>query len=143
VAFFVGLLNEKMAGRAVVVEDFVLLSQVWSALLTSMDYSVSVYHDGDNISDMILELEPEIILMDVNLEGSKTGIELSEELLKENSNLKIIALTLQSGQDYVQRALSVGMRGYVTKNSKVEVIKEAIQEVLKGNIYLCEDVRVA
>lgn len=142
-AFFVGLLNEKMAGRAVVVEDFVLLSQVWSALLTSMDYSVSVYHDGDNISDMILELEPEIILMDVNLEGSKTGIELSEELLKENSNLKIIALTLQSGQDYVQRALSVGMRGYVTKNSKVEVIKEAIQEVLKGNIYLCEDVRVA
>jgi two-component system NarL family response regulator len=130
-----------MPGRAVVVEDFVLLSQVWSALLTSMDYSVSVYHDGDNISDMILELEPEIILMDVNLEGSKTGIELSEELLKENPNLKIIALTLQSGQDYVQRALAAGMRGYVTKNSKVEVIKEAIQEVLNGNIYLCEDVK--
>ena len=94
-----------MPGRAVVVEDFVLLSQVWSALLTSMDYSVSVYHDGDNIADMILELEPEIILMDVNLEGAKTGIELSEELLKENPNLKIIALTLQSGQDYVKRAL--------------------------------------
>ncbi len=132
-----------MPGRAVVVEDFVLLSQVWSALLTSMDYSVSVYHDGDNIADMILELEPEIILMDVNLEGAKTGIELSEELLKENPNLKIIALTLQSGQDYVQRALEVGMRGYVTKNSKVEVIKEAIEEVIKGNIYLCEDVRVS
>ncbi len=132
-----------MPGRAVVVEDFVLLSQVWSALLTSMDFSVSVYHDGDNIADMILELEPEIILMDVNLEGAKTGIELSEELLKENPNLKIIALTLQSGQDYVQRALEVGMRGYVTKNSKVEVIKEAIEEVIKGNIYLCEDVRVS
>jgi two-component system NarL family response regulator len=131
-----------MPGRAVVVEDFVLLSQVWSALLTSMDFSVSVYHDGDNIADMILELEPEIILMDVNLEGSKTGIELSEELLKENPNLKIIALTLQSGQDYVQKAMAAGMRGYVTKNSKVEVIKEAIQEVLKGNIYLCEDVKV-
>lgn len=131
-----------MPGRAVVVEDFVLLSQVWSALLTSMGYSVSVYHDGDNISDMILELEPEIILMDVNLEGSKTGIELSEELLKENPNLKIIALTLQSGQDYVQRALAAGMKGYVTKNSKVEVIKEAIKEVLDGNIYLCEDVKV-
>jgi DNA-binding NarL/FixJ family response regulator len=131
-----------MPGRAVVVEDFVLLSQVWSALLTSMDYSVSVYHDGDNIADMILELEPEIILMDVNLEGSKTGIELSEELLKENPKLKIIALTLQSGPDYVQRALDAGMRGYVTKNSKVEVVKEAIEEVLKGNIFLCEDVRV-
>lgn len=131
-----------MPGRAVVVEDFVLLSQVWSALLTSMDFSVSVYHDGDNIADMILELEPEIILMDVNLEGSKTGIELSEDLLKENPNLKIIALTLQSGQDYVQKAMAAGMRGYVTKNSKVEVIKEAIQEVLKGNIYLCEDVKV-
>jgi two-component system NarL family response regulator len=131
-----------MPGRAVVVEDFVLLSQVWSALLTSMDYSVSVYHDGDNIADMILELEPEIILMDVNLEGSKTGIELSEELLKENPKLKIIALTLQSGSDYVQRALDAGMRGYVTKNSKVEVVKEAIEEVLKGNIFLCEDVRI-
>jgi len=131
-----------MPGRAVVVEDFVLLSQVWSALLTSMDYSVSVYHDGDNITEIILDLAPDIILMDVNLEGSKTGIELSEELLKENPNLKIIALTLQSGQDYVQSALHAGMRGYVTKNSKVEVVKEAIQEVLKGNIYLCEDVRV-
>lgn len=132
-----------MPGRAVVVEDFVLLSQVWSALLTSMGYSVSVYHNADDISDMILELDPEIILMDVNLEGSKTGIELAEELINANPKLNIIALTLQSGQDYVQRALAVGMKGYVTKNSKVEVVKEAIQEVLSGKTYLCEDVRVA
>jgi DNA-binding NarL/FixJ family response regulator len=90
---------------------------------------------------MILELEPEIILMDVNLEGTKTGIDLSEELLAINPNLKIIALTLQSGQEYVQKALEIGMRGYVTKNSKVDVIKEAIEQVLEGNIYLCEDVR--
>ena len=130
-----------MGGRAVVVEDFVLLSQVWSALLTSMDYSVSVFHDADNVLEMILELEPEIILMDVNLEGTKTGIDLSEELLAINPKLKIIALTLQSGQEYVQKALEIGMRGYVTKNSKVDVIKEAIEQVLEGNIYLCEDVR--
>lgn len=130
-----------MGGRAVVVEDFVLLSQVWSALLTSMDYSVSVFHEAENISEMILELEPKIILMDVNLEGTKTGIDLSKELLAINPELKIIALTLQSSQDYVQKALEAGMRGYVTKNSNVDVIKQAIEEVLKGNIYLCEDVR--
>ncbi|MEY4604491.1 MAG: hypothetical protein RIT43_1783 [Bacteroidota bacterium] len=132
-----------MPGRAVVVEDFVLLSQVWSALLTSMGYSVSVYHNADDIADMILELDPEIILMDVNLEGNKTGIELAEELIQVNPNLKIIALTLQSGQDYVQRALAAGMKGYVTKNSKVDVVKEAINEVLSGKTYLCEDVRMA
>ena len=130
-----------MGGRAVVVEDFVLLSEVWSALLTSMNYSVSVFHEGDHVSEMILELEPEIILMDINLNGTITGIELSEELLAINPNLKIIALTLQSGQEYVQKALEVGMRGYVTKNSKVEVIKEAVEKVLAGEIYLCEDAR--
>ena len=79
-----------MGGRAVVVEDFVLLSQVWSALLTSMNYSVSVFHEAENVSEMILELEPEIILMDVNLEGTKTGIDLSE-ILKEK-NIPVINL---------------------------------------------------
>jgi DNA-binding NarL/FixJ family response regulator len=41
---------------------------------------------------------------------------------------------------YVKKALEAGAKGYVTKNSPLAEINKAIEEVIKGNEYICEEI---
>jgi two-component system invasion response regulator UvrY len=88
-----------------------------------------------------LKMLPDIILMDINLPGSKNGIELTESLIKQNDTLKVMILTIHTDPSYVQNAIRVGAKGFVTKNSSIAEIKKGISEIHSGNIYLCEEVR--
>ena len=93
--------------KAVVIEDFKLLAEEWKRILVSMDYDVTVFLDGFDITDKILAINPDIILTDINLQG-ENGLDISKELLKKNASLKIMAITLVDDKNSVIRAKQIG-----------------------------------
>lgn len=65
-------------------------------------------------------------------EGQPDGVEVSEQLLLEFPNLKIILLTSYDDVPIVQSALSKGLSGYLLKARSRSEIKTAIEAVAAG-----------
>lgn len=128
--------------KAVVVEDFKLIADIWKTVLTEMGFeTIEIVGHSDSVVVKVEEVNPDIILMDINLPGSKNGLELTEILLNKNRDQKVIILTIHTEPTYIQKAINAGAMGYVTKNSSISELKTAIDTVLSGKVYLCEEIK--
>jgi len=127
--------------KAVVVEDFKLIADVWVSLLKDSGFeSIDVFKHSNEVIMGVERIQPDLIFMDINLPGDKSGLDLTEEILARFPLIKIVVLTIHTEPTYVQRALQAGAYGYITKNSSVSEIRQGIQEVLAGNIYICKEI---
>ncbi len=127
--------------KAVVVEDFKLIATIWETLLKDLGFvEVHVFHHADGVKEGILEIKPDIVFMDVNLPGSMNGLDITEEVIKVNPDIKVMMLTIHTDPSYIQRAFAIGAKGFVTKNSPISEIKEAVKAILEGKTYLCKEI---
>lgn len=126
--------------KALIVEDFKLISDMWESLLLEVGFSdIFVTYCFDEVENYIKTTSPEIILMDLNLPTSKNGIEMTSWLIDQDKRLKIIILTIHNDPTIIKRAFDAGARGFVTKNSGLKEIKVAIEKILDGEKYLCQE----
>ncbi|NOX09268.1 MAG: UvrY/SirA/GacA family response regulator transcription factor [Gammaproteobacteria bacterium] len=95
--------------------------------------------DGDEAILKARELNPDVILMDVNMPGIG-GLECTRKLLQINPDTRIIALTVYVDEPYPSQLLDMGARGYLTKGCAVEEVVNAVIKVHSGERYLSEDV---
>jgi DNA-binding NarL/FixJ family response regulator len=127
--------------KAVVVEDFKLIADVWAGLLKDSGFnSIEVFRHSNEVIEGVTRIQPDLIFMDINLPGDKNGIELTEELLQLFPLIKIIILTIHTEPTYVQRAFQAGASGFITKNSSISEIRKGILEVLAGKTYTCMEI---
>jgi DNA-binding NarL/FixJ family response regulator len=76
---------------------------------------------------------PKLVLMDLQMPGMR-GLDAAKLILEESPATLLVALTCHGGDAYVARALAVGMRAYLLKTSRPEVVSDALQRVLKGEV---------
>jgi two-component system, NarL family, response regulator NreC len=87
--------------------------------------------NGREAVTLAATLSPQIIVMDVAM-PILNGIEAAEQILKANSKIGIIILTMHADESYLLRALNVGVRGYLLKESAEEDLLLAIRSVARG-----------
>ncbi len=127
--------------KAVVVEDFKLIATIWETLLKDLGFNeVHVFHHAEGVKEGILEIQPDIVFMDVNLPGAMSGLDITEEVIKVNPSINIMMLTIHTDPSYIQRAFAIGAKGFVTKNSPISEIKEAVKTITGGQTYLCKEI---
>lgn len=90
---------------------------------------------GEKALEKIQRRRPDIILMDVNMPGIG-GLEATRKILKADSSLKIIALTIYDEEPFPTRLLEAGAAGYVTKGCSLEEMVTAIRTVHDGDRYI-------
>lgn len=81
--------------------------------------------------------EPDIILLDISL-PDMNGLELCEKIRVSNRQSKIIGLTSTNEAGIITGLLQRGGNGYLLKNMERAELLEAIQNVLRGRVYLSE-----
>ncbi|MFZ3579714.1 response regulator [Virgibacillus sp. DJP39] len=86
---------------------------------------------GDEALDKVGDLEPDIVLMDINL-PIRNGIEVTGILKERFPTIKICILTMHSHEEYFMSAIREGADGYLLKDSPSEQVIEAIREVARG-----------
>jgi len=91
----------------------------------------STYPDAELALSDLPRVEPDVVLMDINLPGM-SGIECVGKLRAAMPSLKIIMLTVFEESDQVFKALSAGAFGYLVKSSRPAKILDAIREVHAG-----------
>jgi len=84
-----------------------------------------------------LQLIPDIVFMDIAMPDI-SGIDACREIVQENPDIKVIALSHHEDGEYVYRMLKAGCSGYMLKNSSKEEFFTAIQHVMEGEKYFSQ-----
>ncbi len=85
--------------------------------------------DGEQAISQTLKLKPDIVLMDVGLQG-KDSFEATREILSKLAEIKIIMLAVFDIDEYRQAAKEAGACGYVIKKNLVKELMPALESFL-------------
>jgi DNA-binding NarL/FixJ family response regulator len=91
--------------------------------------------DGDDAVRQALELEPDVVLMDLNMPRCN-GVEATERLRRLRPDALVVVLTTYSDDAWVFSALAAGARGFLTKDAGADEILRAITDVAAGHAQL-------
>jgi two-component system, cell cycle response regulator len=109
------------------VEDEGVVAQDLKESLTRLGYRVAgVAAEGVQAVRMAEELKPQLIVMDVGLNGDIDGIQAAR-MIDERLRVPVIFLTGQSDPDTLRRAISTGPLGYIVKPFQEVELRCAIE----------------
>ncbi|MDP7269182.1 MAG: response regulator transcription factor [Pirellulales bacterium] len=91
--------------------------------------------DGFEVLGIVESTDPEIVVLDYSMPNlDAPGV--VEALLRKDSSIKILVLTVHENIHYAMRVLESGAHGYLIKSAAVEELVAAIQIVQSGGIYI-------
>ena len=99
---------------------------------------VGALDDGEAIFDFLKRNNVDMILMELDL-PKLNGITALRRLRTEYPNVKTVIFSAQPEEVYAISAIKAGAMGYIPKTANIFSIKEAIQKVSQGEIYLSMD----
>src|ERR671924_423974 len=91
--------------------------------------------DGREVVDVVKSLDPDVVIIDVEL-PKRDGIEATKEVLRARPRTKVIIFTAHAQPDLLALALRAGASGYVLKSAPSEDIARAVKAVTGGGTFL-------
>ena len=122
--------NEKPPISIIIADDHPLFRRGMRSLLSPIpDFKVvGEAATGEETIRLAAELQPDVILMDLQMPGGN-GLAATRAILQTNPDIRILVVTLFEDDDSVFAALRAGARGYVLKDSRDEEMVRAIRAV--------------
>ena len=124
-----------------VVDDHELVRAGISRLLSDVPgiCVVAEANSGEEAVKIAREKRPNVVLMDVKMPGIG-GLEATKKMLRNDPDVKIVALTIYGTEPFPTKLLQAGASGYLTKGALLEEMVTAIKTVHNGKRYLGPDI---
>src|SRR5689334_1260325 len=122
--------------RVLLADDHGLLRKGVRSVL-SQDSAIVIAgeaNDGDEAVRLAEELSPDVIVMDVAMPGLN-GLDAAASITRRDRRIGVILLTMYSDEEYLVRAVSSGVRGYLLKDSAEPDLVRAVKAVAAGNTF--------
>lgn len=117
-----------------IADDHRLFNDAVAAMLRPMFKSIWQTFDGRDLLYAIQTHSPDLLLLDINL-PNLNGIEAARMLRRNTPSLKIILVTMYNHSHFVSEAKSIGLEGYLLKDSPSDVLIDGIKTVLSGGYF--------
>ncbi|NLW76720.1 MAG: response regulator, partial [Methanomicrobiales archaeon] len=116
--------------RILIVDDSLFQRRVVSAPLKAQGFEIFEAVNGKEGLEKILEVKPDLILLDI-LMPEKNGIEVLKELKKAQNTIPVIMLTSDVQESTRDECLSLGAQAFVNKPVKAEELLPIITSLLQ------------
>ena len=127
--------------RIVIVDDHELVREGLSSMLANGQITVvGSFGDPKEVLSRHHSLAVDVFLLDIKM-PVMNGFDLAISLKSQNPTYKVILLSMEVNHTYIKRAITEKVDGYIPKNSNIDVVKEGITEVMKGNKYYDNDIK--
>jgi len=97
------------------------------------------FEDTTRLSQKIEALQPDVVLMDINIPG-KNGIDAVKEITESFPGVHVCMQTVFDDDDKIFASLCNGASGYILKNTPPEKVLQAIREVAYGGSFFTPSV---
>jgi DNA-binding NarL/FixJ family response regulator len=123
------------AVRILVVDDHDEFRQGLEAMLGASDgvEVVGSAADGARAVDLALGLQPDIVLMDLQM-PRLNGVEATGRIVASSPHISVIVLSMMDDEESVFAAVRAGARGYLLKGARRQEIVRAIEAVGAGEV---------
>jgi DNA-binding LytR/AlgR family response regulator len=113
--------------RVLVVEDEISIAEnLMEILELSGDYKTDTAASADKALEKMESFKPNLVLLDINIQGEKDGIQVGE-IIKEKYQLPFIYLTAYAEKAILERAKRTLPFGYLVKPFKVDGVLAAVE----------------
>lgn len=119
--------------KVIIVEDDLILNLLFESYMEKLGFETQgelVY--GKTAVDMARDLKPDLVLMDISLEGTMDGIDAMTEIRKF-SDVPVIYITGNSDPANRERANSTKFIEYLIKPIEFEDLRQVIHKHFEGN----------
>jgi DNA-binding NarL/FixJ family response regulator len=79
--------------------------------------------------------QPDVVLMDIAMKGM-TGLEAASRMRERHPAVRVVILSMHSGEEYVLQALRAGAAGYLLKDAATSELELALRSVIRGENWL-------
>ena len=122
----------KVFKTALIVEDNLILSLLYENYLKETVFrTVGEIRSGAVAVDLVKKYKPQVIIMDIELQGEMDGITAMEEIRKF-SDAPVLFITGNIDKESIERAEAISNSKFLKKPISEKIMKEAVDEVLMG-----------
>jgi len=120
--------------RLVIVDDHQMILDGLRAMLSAYQGNVQIVGEACAPEDaiaLVADVEPDIVLLDVRLNGS-SGLDLCSAILKRRPECKVVFLTVYDDEQYLYQALRLGASGFLLKRVRGMELVEYLTRIHQG-----------
>jgi DNA-binding NarL/FixJ family response regulator len=132
-------LNKNITQIALV-DDHTLIRNGLASIVNSFD-GYSVLFEANNGKDFIQQLknynEPDIVLLDINM-PEMNGLDTADWIKQNLPSAKVLVLSVMDTDTIIISMLKKGARGYILKDSKPVIFKQALDNIRDTGFYMNE-----
>jgi DNA-binding NarL/FixJ family response regulator len=118
-------------------DDHTLVRAGLRALLDGIDGVgvVAEAENGEQAVALALEHRPDVALLDITM-PVLNGLQAAERILAQAPATRVLMLSMHASEEYVNRALALGVSGYLLKDAATLELQAALEAVAAGQTYL-------
>ena len=90
---------------------------------------------GEEALELAAREQPDIVLMDIAMKGI-TGLDAAARMREALPGVRVLILSMHSGEEYVLQALRAGAAGYLLKDAATGELELALRSVMRGESWL-------
>jgi len=127
--------------RVLLADDHALVRAGIHSLLQAM-HEVQVVAEassGEEALELVGREKPDVVLMDIAMKGI-TGLEAAAQMRERHPEVRVVILSMHSGEEYVLQALRAGAVGYLLKDAATGELELALRSVMRGESWLSPSV---
>lgn len=127
--------------RILLVDDHPLLRAGLAEVLTKEKDLVICGHAEDRLEalKLIPTAKPHLAIIDLTLKEA-SGLELIKDIRCQFPNLLMLVVSMHDERLHAERVLRAGASGYISKGEAIDLVVEAVREVLSGKTYVSDQV---
>lgn len=128
--------------KIAITDDHPLLSEGLKNILSKEDLLevVGCYPDAATMHKALMDEAVDVLLLDINLPDANS-IELIKPLRLKYPEMRIIVISVHNEYAVINSMLQEGAQGYIQKNASVAEIVTGVEQVIKGNKFLCSQTK--
>lgn len=124
----------------VIVDDHLIFRQGLKSIITLENIAnvIGEASNGIELMELLKILKPDLVLMDIDM-PRMNGLDATEKALELIPELKIIAFSMFSDEEYYYKMIDRGVKGFILKTSGINELENAINNVMAGESYFSNE----
>jgi len=124
----------------ILVDDHLIFRQGLKSIFTIENIAnvIGEASNGLELLNLLTHLRPDLVLMDIDM-PHMNGLEATEKALELMPELKIIAFSMFSDEEYYYKMIDRGVKGFILKTSGINELENAIKNVMSGDTYFSNE----